>query len=231
MRATLAALVFSALTSVSVSAWDPLSEAGGMIVIGEKFWKVMRSNMAAYTEANAPRIHALPEGASSPQELSRWSDPRGDTRVLMLDKTPLARFTVWRCTGGTYKGKGKYLSNVTVTSEAIAGSGWRLSLDTVVSGPYNVGSREPVAALTLIVNYQAQRFFQSDRTGTFVFNLRGDGPFELLNGPPLDDLGRHQVKTTQGTASPTILERLPTGRAQDLGLPAEQNVKTPWRWE
>jgi hypothetical protein len=91
-------------------------------------------------------------------------------------------FTVVHRYGGSFKGKGKYLENVSVIPSNVSVLwGYTMNIDVAKANAVNVGTDEkPVAALTLELVSKVSTMLKADETHT-VFQFRGDSAgFEKL---------------------------------------------------
>jgi hypothetical protein len=86
--------------------------------------------------------------------------------------------------GGSYKGKGRYLTGVTVAPLKVdVAWGYKFSMDATVPSVTNVGtSDDPVAALLADLHWQISTTLK-DSQGTAVYYMQGTGAFREIGGP------------------------------------------------
>src|SRR6185312_9852739 len=160
-----------------------------VILIGGGLWRLAKGSVATKTPVAAS---ALPKGADW-TNTTGWSGLVGEKfRLTAKNRAGLTfvdtTFTVARRYGGSYQGKGKYLTDVKIVD--LKPWTWptvNLSMDCVVDAPVNVGTaKEPVAQIRLNVKASAgstMSDFQKDWTVTI--DVSGDGRLEQSGGDPL----------------------------------------------
>lgn len=167
---------------------DGLGQVTGIINVGSRVWDIIKANEPV-VDIKTTYAAALPAGVAHWGELSAWKAPKGHRFGFVMENKLGAKVVdvdavVWRTTHGSYKGKGKYLTNVTVEPvRARVLWGYTLDIASAVSEPANVGtSEEPIAALTIKLSYGVKNIIQEHR-GKFVFYTTGEGLFERRASP------------------------------------------------
>jgi hypothetical protein len=87
---------------------------------------------------------------------------------------------VW---GGSYQGKGKYLSQIQVIPNKInVAWGYSLSAQTSIPTVLNMGTSDnPIAGAEIHLSYQVDTILKKQQFD-WVFFAKGDGSFKLING-------------------------------------------------
>jgi hypothetical protein len=161
-----------------------------IINIAEKIWAIIERN-APVVNINTQYATAVPEGITSWTHLQGWSRPRTYTYgfyaenlygVTVLD----VKYKVAYSYGGNYRGKGKYLTGVTVIPEKVdLAWGYKFSMKAQVpdSTVVNVGTHtDPKAAMQLKLNWTISTAIKSS-DGTSVYYIEGDGGFAEIASP------------------------------------------------
>jgi len=178
--------------NVCTSEDDPMSSLDEVDValdkiinIGRKIWTIVEKNRPV-VKVTMNSANAVPDGIRSWQELEGWQVPQVraySTVYKNLFGMTVVRF-VYRVIysyGGTFKGQGKYLTNVTVIpAEVHVAWGYKFDAEAQVTSVLNTGSsRNPVAAMELGVAWTVStpvRHMHSSR-GYF---MTGHGDFTSL---------------------------------------------------
>jgi hypothetical protein len=168
---------------------DPVVVLDQIINIGRKIWKIVDENKPV-VDIRTQYAAAVPEGITHWSQLSGWDTPAGTiygfTARNAYGSTMVdVRYQVLRTTGGGYKGKGHYLTGVTVEPLTVAvGWGYRFSMTAEVPSVTNADKtgRNPTAGMMLTVKWRIQTPIK-DHQGTGVYYVRGDGLFVEVGGP------------------------------------------------
>lgn len=176
--------------SPKVGEESPLVIIDQIINIANKIWQIIKLN-APVSTINTKYASAVPEGITAWTQLSEWKKPKTYVYgfyaenlygLTMVD----VKYKVIYTYGGKYKGKGYYLTGVTVTPTVVdVGWGYRFSLGASVpdSTITNIGtSANPVAALQLKLMWKISTVMK-DSTGTSIYYIQGDGYFEEIASP------------------------------------------------
>ncbi|MEW5906525.1 MAG: hypothetical protein AB1734_07085 [Elusimicrobiota bacterium] len=161
-----------------------------IINIAEKIWSIIEKN-APVVNINTQYATAVPDGITAWTQLQGWSRPRTYTYgfyaenlygVTVLD----VKYKVAYTYGGNYRGKGKYLTGVTVIPEKVdLAWGYKFSMKAQVpdSTVVNVGTHtDPKAAMQLKLNWTISTAIKSS-DGTSVYYIEGDGGFAEIASP------------------------------------------------
>jgi hypothetical protein len=161
--------------------WDGFREGvdwNEIVNIGKRIWQVIEANKpvvnVSYLYANA-----LPKGARA-EDLDNFSDIQDKsfhaygTNYLGMTVYDVV-YTVVHRYNGSYKGRGKYLENVSVIpSHVQVAWGYTLDLDVTKTATVNVGtSSRPVASLALELTLKTHTVMKSDESRS-LFQFRGD---------------------------------------------------------
>lgn len=173
----------------------PPSQDEGMILdriinIAEKIWTIIEKNKPV-VDVKSQYATAVPDGTSNWSQLDSWKPPRGTIYGLTAKNTYGVtvidiRYQVLRTYGGQYKGKGRYLTAVTVEPLRVDVMwGYKLSMtaETPDSGLVNVGTKEdPIAGMLATLRWRISTTIK-DSQGKGVYFLQGDGVFQEVGGP------------------------------------------------
>ena len=174
----------------------PLPDTGDLpisidqiINIAGKLWDIVQENKAV-VDIKTQYAVAVPSGTVHWTQLSGWKPPKGviygfSAKNLYGAKVIDVKYQVLRNYGGSYKGKGQYLSAVTIEPLYVSVAfGYKLyiSVDIPDSGILNVGSHEdPVAGMRVVLKWRIQSLNATE--GHAVYFLQGDGSFLEVGGP------------------------------------------------
>lgn len=155
-----------------------------------KLWKIIEANKPV-ADVKTQFAAALPKGVDSARELAGWHAPEGTVYEVMAENVygqtvVEIRYQVLRTYGGSFQGKGRYLTAVTVEPLLVdVAWGYRLSLDASVpdSSVVNVGTHEdPVAGMMVRLGWSIVTPVQDSR-GAYDYFVQGDGAFREIGGP------------------------------------------------
>jgi hypothetical protein len=138
----------------------------GVMAIGERIWKIVEAGKPVVTTKFSPSISALPEmegeGAVL-RKMANWSVPKIKSyRVSLKNRFNQEKvaftYTVFFQFNGSYKGKGKYITNLKVqASDVYVAWGFNFDAASELIGIANVGSDEaPVASAIIQISYAAR---------------------------------------------------------------------------
>lgn len=161
-----------------------------IINIGTKLWNIVENNRPV-VDVNTQYATALPRGSRSWDQFDSWQPPEGAIYRLTAKNTYGVRvidvrYQVLRTYGGRHKGKGRYLTAVTVVPLLVdVAWGYKFSMTSEVpdSGVVNVGtSADPVAGMLVTLRWRIETAVK-DSQGKGVYFLQGDGLFKEVGGP------------------------------------------------
>lgn len=168
---------------------DPFVVIDQIINIYERVWSIIEKNKPVVNVAAPPFAAAVPQGITSWEQLQEWKDPK--TRVYGFYAKNLygvtvidVKYQVQMTYGGNYKGKGKFLTGVTVIPLKVdVAWGYKFSMDAAVPSTANIGtSDDPVAAMIANLHWQISSTIK-DSQGTSVYNIKGTGAIMEIGGP------------------------------------------------
>lgn len=169
---------------------DPAVILDSIINIGQKIWKIIADNKPV-VDVRTQYATALPKGATRWDSMSGWQAPKGTIYGLSAKNVygvPVinVRYQVLRTYGGSYEGKGKYLTAVTVEPLLVEVAwGYHFTMEAAVpdTSIVNVGTTEnPVAAMMAQLAWRVQTPIK-DSQGKGIYFLQGDGLFKEIGGP------------------------------------------------
>lgn len=158
----------------------------GLINIGSKIWAIVKAGKPVVNINIGPSANALPQGVKCWDELEYWQIPN----VMRLKSTvenafgfALAefQFDVIFTYGGSFKGKGKYLTHVQVFPSDVY-TFWmqELNASVEVASLVNRGTTaEPIAGMQIDVKWQFKNFLNEVQKSASIF-VQGDGLVKQL---------------------------------------------------
>ena len=176
---------------------QPPKDLAGIVVtidnivnIASKIWNIIQAN-APVANIETKYATAYPQGITSASQLAQWSRPKSYVYgfyaenvygSVMVDCKYKATYTY----NGSYKGKGKYLTAVTIIPTTISvGWGYRFYMSASVpdSTIANVGTdQDPIAAMQLKLSWKMATVLK-EVDGTSVYYVQGDGFYEEIASP------------------------------------------------
>jgi hypothetical protein len=161
-------------------------EVGIFLRVGKEVWKIIKENEPVMnTTYNA--VSVLPKEVTEWSQMANWQAPKSQAYQVIyknLYGIEVVRFS-YRLTftaGGTFKSKGQYLSNVSVSPIHVRVLwGYELNADVAVKNIQNTASVEsPVPGVEVQINYKVSTIFAKEENAQ-VFYVRGDGYAQKLN--------------------------------------------------
>lgn len=161
-----------------------------IVNVASKLWQIIKDN-APVVSIDTKYATAYPQGVTSATQLAGWSRPKSYVYGFYAENLysyPMidVKYKVSYTYNGSYKGKGKYLTAVTVVPENVQVSwGYRFQMSAMVpdSTIANVGSdTDPIAAMQLKLNWtMASALKQVD--GASVYYVEGTGYYKEIASP------------------------------------------------
>lgn len=161
-----------------------------IINIGQKIWKIIVDNRPVVDVRNQYAT-ALPKGVTGWSSMSGWKPPQGTVYQLVAKNSYggtviNVRYQVLRTYGGSYEGKGKYLTAVTVEPLLVEVAwGYKFNLEAAVpdTSVVNVGTTEnPIAGMMPQLAWRISTPIK-DSQGKGLYWVQGDGAFREVGGP------------------------------------------------
>jgi len=161
--------------------------ADTMIALGKKIWPIVEAG-APVVSARTQSISVLPKASSDAfYELENWQAPKAvKYRIIfenlfgvsVIDFTYIVTFQA----GGTFEGKGVYLTGVNIIPHTIAVAwGFNFDAETKLSDITNRGTKlNPVAGATFEIKFVIKSVLKEIQS-TRTFHVAGDGSFQSLN--------------------------------------------------
>ncbi len=159
-----------------------------IVNLTDKIWTLIAKNKPVVDVANKYGT-AVPRGIKTWTVLEYWSEPKTYAYRFYAEnlygvKVYDVTYMVTYCYGGSYKGRGKYLTAVTVEPLSVNiawGYNFNLGVDIPDSGVVNVGTRQdPVAGMQVILKYTVSTIVQYYQ-GRSVYFIKGDGRFNSMS--------------------------------------------------
>lgn len=181
------------LVSAQAPVWSEKGVVGSIVTIiniANKIWGIIKDN-APVTEVETKYAAAVPEGASSPNQLYGWQGPatyeyKIKAKNMYGAETVSVAYKVVFNYGGKFDGKGQYLTGVTIVPGSMnVAWGYKLSMNAFVPDTTitNLGTYEdPLAAMQLKLSTKiASVLKQWD--GTSVYHIKGNGEMKEIVSP------------------------------------------------
>ncbi|MBI5243512.1 MAG: hypothetical protein HY922_07480 [Elusimicrobia bacterium] len=197
---------------------DPFVIIDQIINIGQKIWSIIEANRPV-VNVTTTYAAAVPQGISHWDQLAGWKEPKGKVygfyaKNLYGIEVISVKYQVSMTYGGNYKGKGKYLTGVTVVPLMVdVAWGYKFNMDASVPSVSNVGtSEDPVAALIANLHWQISTTMK-DSQGTSVYYMQGTGAFKEIGGPFKQAFKEDAKKATEKLISPDFTGSKPIAPA------------------
>jgi hypothetical protein len=156
-----------------------------LITIGEKIWQIVKAGEPVLNFA-ANSVSAIPNGAVCPFNMEGWSLPQSRTYRMtytnlmgmnMIDFTYKVIFSY----GGSYGGRGAYLTNVSIHPANVAVMwGQSFNANVNIANTLNIGTADnPVAGMQVILEWDVGNVvnkFKSQR----IYFVEGRGSVQEL---------------------------------------------------
>jgi len=169
---------------------DVIVTLDNIVNIARKLWDVVVDNQPI-SNIETKYAVAYPQGITSPQQLANWKRPKVYLYGFYADNIYGIRcvdveYKVIFTYGGDYKGKGKFLTGVSVIPTKVdVVWGYRFDMHSYVpdSSVVNVGSSQnPIAAMQIKLTWKISTYVK-DSTNTSVYYIQGDGYFSEIASP------------------------------------------------
>lgn len=153
----------------------------GLINIGSKIWSIVKAGKPVVNFNIGPSANALPQGAKCWDELETWQIPNV-MRIKSVIKNSYGfalaefQFDVVFTWGGSFNGKGQYLTHVQVfPSDTYTFFMQELNASVNVASIMNRGTKDdPIAGMQVDIKWQFKNFMNEVNDSTSVF-VQGDG--------------------------------------------------------
>jgi len=160
-----------------------------IVNLGQKIFNIIAQNKPV-VNITVNYASAMPQGITNWTQLAGWQAPVAKTYELTAnnngdEQIADVTYQVVFNYGGSYNGHGKYLSSVSVQPLTV-NAGWGHTFNFACQVPdssiANAGTTDdPIAAMQLMLNW-TDKTVLSEKDGTTVFYVRGDGVLENLSG-------------------------------------------------
>ncbi|MHB0996931.1 MAG: hypothetical protein ACYC2I_11230 [Elusimicrobiales bacterium] len=181
------------LVSAQAPVWSEKGVVGSIVTIiniANKIWGIIKDN-APVTEVETKYAAAVPEGASSPNQLYGWQGPatyeyKIKAKNMYGAETVSVAYKVVFNYGGKFDGKGQYLTGVTIVPGSMnVAWGYKLSMNAFVPDTTitNLGTYEdPLAAMQLKLSTKIASVLKA-WDGTSVYHIKGNGEMKEIVSP------------------------------------------------
>lgn len=189
----------AALARPSASGDNPLDPLKKIVNYAMKIYKIIVKNRPV-VHIDTDYANAVPEAVTHWSQLTGWQGP--DSKLYTFTAKNIAGIQVVNAVykvhyawGANFRGKGKYLTGVTIEPLSIV-TGWGCKLDVTADVPdetiVNAGTDEaPVAQMDLKLKWHLKSFAQ-DLEQEAVYRVRGDGALQEVGA--LFERGREALK-------------------------------------
>jgi hypothetical protein len=159
-----------------------------LVALGEGIYNLVQKGKPHNTTTYAP-ISVIPKNGASHVDIfetENWSIPRKNTYIVSYKnlygmEVVNFRYSVIYSYGGTYKGKGAYITSAIIVPVSIMTSfGFDFSAIMKLNGIMNHGTKEsPVAGAIMAMQYTVETFLQANLQ-TDSYHITGRGGFKQL---------------------------------------------------
>ncbi len=168
-----------------------IMQARELIAFGKEIWKIVEAGRPVSSSSSMQTITVLPKDedgqAVNTLDMENWNLPSAKSfrveykngfGMLVVGFT----YTVVYQWGGSYNGKGRYLTGVNVMADDISVAwGFDFSATSKLVSITNTGSRaNPVAAATFNISYRVKSVIK-DQTSSETFYVTGTGRIGKLH--------------------------------------------------
>lgn len=168
-----------------------IMQARELIAFGKEVWKIIEAGRPVSNNQAMQTITVLPKGEDGQTvdvlDMENWQLPKAKSyRVEYKNGFGMTvigfTYTVVFQYGGSFEGKGKYLTGVNVMADDITVSwGFNFEAQSQLLSITNTGTKEnPVAAATLTVKYRAKSVVR-DISSSETFYVTGSGKIGKLH--------------------------------------------------
>ncbi len=156
-----------------------------IINLGSKIWTIIENNKAVL-DYETITASAVPANVSNWYELENWKALKTEnyevvyTNLLGMNVISM-KVRLSYVYGGTYKGAGQYLKNVTIRpSDIDVVLAYTLDAFVTTDDPFNMNSMEnPLAALPITLNWTVENALKTSKHSV-VFLVKGNGNLDII---------------------------------------------------
>lgn len=156
-----------------------------IINIGKEIWTIVQANKPV-VNVTTNQATAIPKGITDWTQLAGWQAPQIHTFQTTFTNAyginvVQFQYRVTYTPGGTYKGKGKFLANITVNpADLYVAWGYTFSVNVTIPSITNAGTTtSPIAAAEVLVSWTVDTVINHEQQ-TADYYVRGDGTFQTL---------------------------------------------------
>lgn len=165
-----------------------IAVAKELVALGEDIYNLVQKGKPSNTTSYAP-ISVIPKVGGKHVDIfetENWTIPRKNTYEITYKnlygmEVVKFRYSVIFSYGGTYQGKGAYITAAQIVPESIKTSyGFTFSAHMKLNGIQNHGTKEsPVAGAIMAMQYTVETFLQASLE-TDSYHITGKGGFKAL---------------------------------------------------
>ncbi len=163
-----------------------VSDITNIINIGKQIWAIVEANKPV-SNITTNQATAVPKGVTDWTSLAGWQAPQSHTYQTSIKNTygiTVIQFSyrVMFTPGGTFRGKGHYLANVTVDpANVYVAWGYTFNAQVTIPSITNAGTTaSPTAAAEILVKWDIDTILNHIEQSASYY-ARGDGTFQTLN--------------------------------------------------
>lgn len=189
----------AALARPSASGDGPLDQIKDIVNYAMKIYKIIMKNRPV-VNIETDYSNAVPEAVTHWSQLTGWQGPESKVYTFKANNigglpAVTATYKVHYVWGANFRGKGKYLTGVTIEPLSIV-TAWGCKLDVDADVPdetiVNAGTDEaPVAQMDVKLKWRLKTFTQTIEQEA-VYRVRGDGALQEVGR--LFERGREALK-------------------------------------
>ena len=194
---------FPPLPGGSGTGEDPITTIDRIVNLAKKIFDIIKENQPV-VDVTTTYANAVPDGMTHWTQLGGWSKPETSTYAFYAknmygSRVISCRYQVIRQHSGSYRGKGKFLTMVTVQPLNITASwGYKFNMKFEAPAVSNVGSSEdPVASMLARLNWSISTVLKQEQ-GTSVYYLEGNGSYREIGGPFKDQARETARESIEG---------------------------------
>lgn len=187
---------------------DPIGTIDRIVNLAKKIFDIIKENRPV-VDITTTYANAVPDAITHWTQLAGWSQPTARTygfyaKNLYGVKVVDVKYQLIRQHSGNYRGKGKFLTSVTVQPLSVSVAwGYKFTMKFEAPSVANVGtSEDPVASMLARLNWSIDTVLKSE-SGTSVYYLEGNGTYREVGGPFKDE-SREEARATVERAAAVL---------------------------
>lgn len=160
-------------------------EIGELVNLGKQIWQIILENQPV-VNVSTDTANVVPQGVEGWMTLQGWSAPKAKNyrilyRNLMGVDVVDFSYRVLYTYNGNYRGKGRFLANVTIIPANLSVAwGYKFNATATVPSITNAGAEnDPIGAAELLIKWDVSTPLKYQQSSVSYY-VRGDGYFEAL---------------------------------------------------